>query len=315
LNIFLVSSDTSRPVRAIVFGWKRLFATVVTVVALFLICAFAMNYAILRWAVATNHPWLQNMALADQRAESAKVNEKMQGQLSAMAVRIGELQAQLSQVESSSERLAKQAGLTTKAEAPKPGQGGIELEPQNFTPEELENMIDDISQRLAEQTNQIDVLDVLTAESTASKNFFPSLRPLQTAWRSSSFGYRVDPFTGRKAYHSGLDFAAESGTPIVAAASGKVIRADRHSQYGKIVDIDHGNGLITRYAHCSEVLVNVGDVVVRGQAIAAVGSTGRSTGPHLHFEVRLNNVPQNPLRFLDAGRYAKGADKAKSARR
>ena len=95
-----------------------------------------------------------------------------------------------------------------------------------------------------------------------------------------------------------MDFPAESGTPIVAAASGKVIFADLHREYGKMIEIDHGNGLVSRYAHASTVAVREGDLVVRGQQIAAVGSTGRSTGPHLHFEVRLNGVPQNPARFL-----------------
>jgi murein DD-endopeptidase MepM/ murein hydrolase activator NlpD len=99
-------------------------------------------------------------------------------------------------------------------------------------------------------------------------------------------------------YHEGVDFPAESGTPIVAAASGKVIEAGVHQQYGKILAIDHGNGLVSRYAHALEMFVNEGDFVVRGQRVATVGSTGRSTGPHLHFEVLMNGVPQNPVRFL-----------------
>jgi murein DD-endopeptidase MepM/ murein hydrolase activator NlpD len=98
--------------------------------------------------------------------------------------------------------------------------------------------------------------------------------------------------------HEGVDFPAEAGTPIVASASGKVIAAEWHPAYGKIVEIDHGNGLVSRYAHTSTMAVKEGDLVVRGQRIATVGSTGRSTGPHLHFEVRLNGVPQNPARFL-----------------
>ena len=117
-------------------------------------------------------------------------------------------------------------------------------------------------------------------------------------WLSSSFGWRIDPFSGQKSFHEGLDFPSESGTPIVAAASGKVIFADVHPQYGKMVEVDHGNGLVTRYAHASRLFVKEGDFILRGQKIAAVGSTGRATGPHLHFEVRLNGVPQNPGRFL-----------------
>ena len=104
--------------------------------------------------------------------------------------------------------------------------------------------------------------------------------------------------TGLSTFHEGVDFPAERGTIVVAAASGKVIEVGVHPQYGKIVTIDHGNGLVSRYAHASEIFVNEGDLVVRGQRVATVGSTGRSTGPHLHFEVRLNGVPQNPVRFL-----------------
>jgi murein DD-endopeptidase MepM/ murein hydrolase activator NlpD len=117
-------------------------------------------------------------------------------------------------------------------------------------------------------------------------------------WLSSSFGWRIDPFTGQKSFHEGLDFPSEAGTPIAAAASGKVIFAEVHPQYGKMIEIDHGNGLVTRYAHASRLFVKEGDLVVRGQMVATVGSTGRATGPHLHFEVRLNGVPQNPARFL-----------------
>ena len=103
-----------------------------------------------------------------------------------------------------------------------------------------------------------------------------------------------------QSFHEGIDFPAEAGTPIVAAASGKVVYAGYHPQYGKMIEIDHGNGLVTRYAHASQTFVKEGDLVVRGQRIATVGSTGRSTGPHLHFEVRLNGVPQNPARFLES---------------
>jgi murein DD-endopeptidase MepM/ murein hydrolase activator NlpD len=117
----------------------------------------------------------------------------------------------------------------------------------------------------------------------------------------SRFGFRIDPFTGEKAMHTGLDFPAEVGTPILAAAGGVVIVQEYHAAYGNMVEIDHGNGLITRYAHASATFVKKGDIVKRGQKIASVGSTGRSTGPHLHFEVWVSGVPQDPQRFLAAG--------------
>jgi murein DD-endopeptidase MepM/ murein hydrolase activator NlpD len=114
----------------------------------------------------------------------------------------------------------------------------------------------------------------------------------------SGFGFRSDPFTGRTALHTGLDFPAEVGTPIVAAAGGVVLSAGPHPQYGQMVEVDHGNGLVTRYAHTSKMLVKQGDFIRRGQKIAEVGNTGRSTGPHLHFEVLVEGVQQNPAKFL-----------------
>jgi len=116
----------------------------------------------------------------------------------------------------------------------------------------------------------------------------------------SGFGFRSDPFTGRPALHTGLDFPADPGTAILAAAGGVVLSAGPHPQYGQLVELDHGNGLVTRYAHTSRMLVKQGDLVKRGQKIAEVGNTGRSTGPHLHFEVLVEGIQQNPAKFLSS---------------
>lgn len=131
----------------------------------------------------------------------------------------------------------------------------------------------------------------------------------------SGFGFRADPFTGRSALHTGLDFPADTGTPITAAAGGVVINVGPHPAYGQMVELDHGNGLMTRYAHASKVLVKQGDLVRRGQPIAAVGTTGRSTGPHLHFEVLVEGVPQNPVKFLSAGPGSRDSSTTAARRR
>ena len=128
----------------------------------------------------------------------------------------------------------------------------------------------------------------------------PTAAPVAMGWNESNFGWRIDPFTGQNAMHEGTDFMVDSGTPIHAAAGGVVVVAQFHPQYGNMIDIDHGNGFTTRYAHASKLLVKVGDVVQRGAVIALSGSTGRSTGPHVHFEVRYKGVAQNPNRFLQA---------------
>jgi murein DD-endopeptidase MepM/ murein hydrolase activator NlpD len=123
---------------------------------------------------------------------------------------------------------------------------------------------------------------------------------VEASWSDSSFGWRIDPFTGEKAMHEGVDFVADVGAPIFAAASGVVITAEYRPDFGNVVEIDHGNGYVTRYAHASKLFVKPGQVVQRGRKIAEVGSTGRSTGPHLHFEVRYHGVAQNPAKFLRA---------------
>jgi murein DD-endopeptidase MepM/ murein hydrolase activator NlpD len=135
----------------------------------------------------------------------------------------------------------------------------------------------------------------------------PTQHPVHSGHLGSAFGWRIDPFTGRSALHTGLDFQADTGAPIVAASGGVVVAQEWHPAYGNMVEIDHGNDLVTRYAHASRVLVRKGDLVKRGQRIAEVGTTGRSTGPHLHFEVLLNGIPQDPQKFLNAGAHLPGS--------
>jgi murein DD-endopeptidase MepM/ murein hydrolase activator NlpD len=301
LNILVVSADVSKPVRAVALNWRHAALAGVVALTLFLLCMTAFNYVVLKWAAAAEHPWLQKIVLADQRAEASRAQEKLQGHLSAMAVRLGELQAQTERLDALSMRLAKTTGLTpNEIPATGVGQGGAEslLPTRPFSATELGTLIDGLTQKITVQSDRLNVLEGLLVEDSASRRFLPSLPPVDTGWRSSDYGYRIDPFTGMKAFHEGVDFSALPGTPVVASAAGKVIQADTHPQYGKLIEIDHGNGLVTRYGHNSELLVNKGDLVVRGQAIATVGSTGRSTGSHLHFEVRLNGVAQNPSRFL-----------------
>jgi len=130
------------------------------------------------------------------------------------------------------------------------------------------------------------------------KDMLPNSSPVSAAYNSSSYGWRVDPFTKHRAFHSGLDFPADTGTPIYAAADGVVSFAESSAGYGNLVKIDHGSGLETRYAHASKIVVKVGERISKGQVIAKVGSTGRSTGPHLHYEIRLNEVALDPRKYL-----------------
>ena len=137
----------------------------------------------------------------------------------------------------------------------------------------------------------------LTLDS-ARKKLIPTMLPVHGGWYSSNYGWRIDPFSGQRAFHEGIDVIAEQGTAVHAAAGGVVVYSELHPQYGNMIEIDHGNDLITRYAHASKRLVKVGDVVLRGGKVAEVGRTGRATGTHLQFEVRQRGAPVNPAQFL-----------------
>lgn len=304
MNIILVSGATVRA-RTLTLDWRHWTFGGVGLLVLFLSFALLFNYVTLRYAASVNHPLLQAILLADQRQEALKTQEVVQGHLNAMAVKLGELQAQLLRLDGLGERLAKMAGLKPQELPPPlepgkpPGQGGpAPTLSHDLSVDEFSSLLGELSQQIEERSDQLVVLEALLVTNSANKKFLPTLAPIEDGWFSSNFGWRIDPFTGQRSFHEGIDFPSDVGTPIVAAASGKVTFADVHSQYGKMVEIDHGNGLVSRYAHCSVLLVKEGDLVVRGQRVARVGTTGRSTGPHLHFEVRLNGVPQNPARFL-----------------
>jgi murein DD-endopeptidase MepM/ murein hydrolase activator NlpD len=303
LNIIVVSGAMGRA-RTLTLDWRHWTLGGFSLLLLFLSFTLFFNYVTLRYAASIKHPLLQAILLDDQRQEARKSREVVQGHLNAMAVKLGELQAQLLQLDGLGERLAQMAGLKPKDLPPlepgkAPGRGGpAPTLSRDLSVDEFASLLSDLSRQVEERSDQLTVLEALLVSNSANRKFLPSLAPVDGGWLASGFGWRIDPFTGQKSFHEGLDFSAEIGTPIHAAASGKVIFADVHPQYGKMVEIDHGNGLVTRYAHASKLFVKEGDLVVRGQKVAAVGSTGRATGPHLHFEVRLNGVPENPVGFL-----------------
>jgi murein DD-endopeptidase MepM/ murein hydrolase activator NlpD len=230
----------------------------------------------------------------------------MQETVQALAVRMGQMQAQLLRLDSLGDRLARLSGIKPHEFAfdQIPGRGGAlhHVPQQDLTLGQLTRQLDELSQLLALRSDQLDVLDSILSHNHLSQKLLPSMSPIDGGWFSSNFGWRIDPFTGRRALHEGVDFVAPVGTPILAAAGGIVVASERHPEYGNMIEIDHGNGLETRYAHAAKRLVNVGDIVLRGQKIATVGNTGRSTGPHLHFEVRNGGVAVNPTRFLKAQR-------------
>lgn len=223
-----------------------------------------------------------------------------QKHLDALALQLGEMRARVMRLDALSSRLAKMAGMEESEleSVQPPGSGGPLVSPEDVSEASLEAEIAELSNLIDVKSDRLNLLEVMLLQQTMQQSMLPDARPVNVGYNSSSFGRRVDPFTGRTAFHEGLDFTAAVGTPIYAAAGGVVTVSEHMPDYGKIIKISHGSGLETRYAHASELLVKVGEVVKKGQVIAKVGSTGRSTGPHLHFEVRRDGAPLDPRKFL-----------------
>lgn len=241
--------------------------------------------------------------------EFAQRDRFMRENLDAMAQRVGEMQARLIQLEAMGERVSGLAGIKPddiklddiKLSGKPPGQGGPYVPMDKPSLQDLNQAIEWLDEFSAQRADVFTMIESRLFEEQMKSLMVPNSRPV-SGHTSSGFGFRSDPFTGRSALHTGLDFPAQSGTPIKAAAGGVAVAAEYHPAYGYMVDLDHGNGLVTRYAHASKLLVQRGDLVKRGQAIAHVGSTGRSTGAHLHFEVLVGGVPQDPAKFLAGGK-------------
>jgi murein DD-endopeptidase MepM/ murein hydrolase activator NlpD len=226
----------------------------------------------------------------------------MRENIDAMAKKLGEMQAKVVQLEAMTERVSQLAGVPWPASMKaKPGQGGVLLHGRPLTLQELQHTMAQLEATSDQKTDLLTVIESRLFDQKIAKIMLPTAQPVPGSHLGSPFGFRIDPITGRSAWHTGLDFQAEPGTPILAAAGGVVVVQEYHPAYGNMVEIDHGNNLITRYAHASATFVKKGDLVKRGQKIAAVGSTGRSTGPHLHFEVLADGQPQDPQKFLVQG--------------
>ena len=288
----------------------------VAVLLIFLICSVA---ALLAWAGGRFNllSFVGGEGESAQQRHDFKAEEYLRDNIKTMAAKMGEMQAELVRLDLLGERISKQTGIPlpknetlTKPlqSAPKPekktddGTGGplvgVHRQP---TLTGLQIELDRLATALAERLESLTALESQLMERRVKTTLLPTLQPISNARIGSPFGLRTDPILGVSAMHEGMDFSAPSGTRVVAAAGGVVTMAERHSAYGNLVEIDHGNDFSSRYAHLSQIDVVVGQIVKRGQAIALSGNTGRSTGPHLHFEVRYRGVAQDPARFLKMG--------------
>ncbi len=300
MQIILIS-DRLAKARSLSITLRHLVGSAFLAVLLLLGATAALYWMTLRYAPDIRVPALQRLVLVAQEAEAERGRTFVQQNLNAMAVKLGEMQAQLTRLDALGERLSSAAGVRDIRFSEAPGMGGAAptlMPPQNLSLADFSEKLMSLSRQVETRNDMLGVLEAQLFEEAVKKKRLPTMRPVSGPFNASAFGRRVDPFTGQWAMHEGVDFLADLGSPIAAAADGVVVFAGFHPQYGYMVDIDHGNDLVTRYAHSSKLFVKEGDVVQRGRKIAEVGSTGRSTGPHLHFEVRFRGSAQDPSKFL-----------------
>ena len=237
-----------------------------------------------------------------QREEIEAVERDARQNLDALAVRLGQLNAHIIRLDALGRRLVNVAGFNESEFdfGDAPPQGGPDADDPGLSVEsrELTAMLNELALKVEDRSAQLQILDRVMARRSLHSEQKPEGRPIRSGWLSSYFGTRADPFTGKQKFHHGIDFAGKAGTDILAVASGVVTYSGERYSYGVMVEVNHGNGLITRYGHAQETLVEVGETVKKGQAIALLGSTGRSTGPHVHFEVLKNGRKVNPLKYV-----------------
>lgn len=240
--------------------------------------------------------------LADQRLQLEQTRQHAQQQLAAITLRMAELQARLVRLDALGERLTTIAKLDEGEFdfSQPPALGGPESASLGdaFAAPEFIDAIDQLTDQIENREQQLEILEDLLAKRKIQNDIFLAGRPVIKGWMSSRYGRRTDPFSGRVAWHAGVDFAGKLGSDVISVAAGVVTWAGTRQGYGDLVEVNHGNGFSTRYGHNSQLKVKVGDIVKKGQIIALMGSSGRSTGPHVHFEVYKHGRPVDPAAYI-----------------
>lgn len=300
MKIIIVSSDHGQTRSLTLGGWTR---------AILSVCLLGIPTALGAWG----YNWLVNFDKKDSiniDASESWVNsqagldesQKQESQVAALTAKVAELQARLVRLDAVGERLTKVAKLD-KGEfdfSQPPGVGGPSrlVQNDNLTDTAFLSALSELSHEIQNREQQFTTLDsILISRTYESEALFDSI-PVANGFMSSTFGYRSDPFNGKAEFHSGIDFTAPMGTAITAVAAGVVTLSVTTSDYGNLIQISHGSSFETRYAHNKINFVRVGDVVKKGQVIALVGSTGRSTAPHVHFEVYKNGRVVDPASYI-----------------
>lgn len=301
LNLILVSNRLAKA-RTITLTRTHLLLAAFFGLLFFVAAVVAAQFALMKLNPGAGgggfSAWLSGAHPAGAQQQQVYLQES----LDAMSQRVGQMQAQMLRLDALGARLAKLTGMKPQEfsfDHP-PAQGGpfVAASQEHLSMNSLDQQLTQLAGLLADRGDKLEALETMLLQDRLNKNLLPSIAPISEGWYSSNFGWRIDPFTGKNAMHEGVDYTVPEGTSIVASAGGVVVFAGYHPQYGNMVEIDHGGDIVTRYAHASRLLIQEGDMVRRGQEIAKVGSTGRSTGSHLHFEVRYKGSAQNPARFL-----------------
>lgn len=248
----------------------------------------------------TTQAWEETLQQQDESIEHAK--QEAEKKLAAMTLRVAELQARLVRLDALGERLTTMAKLDNGEFdfSRVPARGGPEqnLEEASYAAPDFQEVLEQLGEQIDDRQQQLNTLEALLAKRKLQNDVFLAGRPIKKGWMSSRYGRRSDPFTGRIAWHAGVDFAGKAGSDVVAVAAGVVTWSGERYGYGTMVEVNHGNGFITRYGHCKKSTVKVGDVVKKGQVVALMGSSGRSTGPHVHFEVYKNGRTVDPAAYI-----------------
>jgi murein DD-endopeptidase MepM/ murein hydrolase activator NlpD len=293
--------------RAIHLSGRKLMAALVLLSFLMMVLAAGMYHWVFLKGAREGWPIIGSLVRLVVKDEFAQRDRYMRENIEVIAKKLGEMQAKIIQLESLGERVSGLAGINPAELKTSGGQGGPLVAGRNLSMEDLQVSLANLDVVANQRADLFTVIESRLFEQKIKKMMVPTQQPVQNGNLGSIFGWRIDPISGQSALHTGLDFPAEPGTPIYSAAGGVVVAQEFHFQYGNMIEIDHGNDLISRYAHSSRTFVKKGDLIKRGQKIAEVGNSGRSTGPHLHFEVLVQGVPQDPQKFLNAGSKAPAA--------
>lgn len=304
MRITIIKSD-QKGIKALELGRSKLIVTVMLSV-FSLLAVIAATFYTTKWVlqqdlVSESAIYKWQAELSQQKEELERAKKLSEDKVQALSSRLASMQAHILRLDAAGARLAEEAGITDEfgfGAAPAMGGPAEGEDADKATYHDVASSLDTIQSSIEAKEQQLFALESLLLDKDISAEQKITGRPVNTGWLSSPYGYRSDPFTGKRAWHAGIDFSALAGSDVVATAAGVVTTVERKAGYGIFVEISHGDGYTTRYGHNKTVLVKKGDLVEKGETIAKVGSTGRSTGPHVHYEVTRNGKRVNPWRYL-----------------